>query len=306
MYKISFLRKVQPLVRLSLLPNSDRLSTLNSRVMLLKRFASSIFFKENAKEVRYLHCLPFDSSNNKLFKGEPPAGISAVLALNHHPGQSFNVPSRYVNIYPKRRNLSVFAGNASFIVTVPEYHNQSQRRTLNQWSEADQNEQGSSCKVPSLKCKEKSETVTSINEKSGLQLFHISSLTTAFGESYSYVAKHINSVFSQSYTRSKQEIFQGLSTIRGANRRVRRKKQTHSDAISEVKLNDERIAVGHDNVFNSWEEAYHQIARHINKYFMAKSADEAYSKKELLEEKNKSKKKYVFPESTSETGSGII
>ncbi|KAM4736730.1 calcium-independent phospholipase A2-gamma-like, partial [Anableps anableps] len=308
MYTITCLKRNQSVVRLPLCLNSCRLYAFTGNVKLCTSSASSIFFQKIPKEVRHLRCLCFYSSTNKeAFKAEAPVEIFDVLALRSHPGQSFNPLSRHFNIYLKRRNVVGFGENGSFIATVTEYQCQSHRRRLSQWSAADQNKQGDSNIAQSLKCKEKqekSEPMASSNEKSGLQLFHISSLTTTFGESYSYVAKHINSVFSQGYKVQKQETFQGLSSVRGASQRVKRKKIPNSNEMSEIKLNEEQTTVEHNNISNSWKEAYPHIARHINKYFGAKAANEAHNDKEHPEENNNLNKKDVSAKSTSEIDSG--
>ncbi|MEQ2172170.1 hypothetical protein GOODEAATRI_018380, partial [Goodea atripinnis] len=303
MYTITCLGRDQSLVRMPLCPNSGGLSTFTRSAKLYTSSASSIFIKEIAKVARHLH---FFSFTNKIFKPETPVGIFDVPALKTHPGQSFNPLSRYLYIYLRRRNFVTFAENASLIITAPEYQCQSQRHRFSQWSATDQNKLGGSGVAQSLKCKskqEKSDTISSSNEKSGLQLFHISSLTTKFGESYSYVAKHINSVFSQGYTVPKQDTFQGLSSVTGANRRVRRQKIPNSNETSEVKLNEEQITVEH-NVSNNWEKAHPHFSRHINKYFGIKAADEAHNNREFSAEKKNSNMKHDSTKSNLETETG--
>ncbi|XP_028849283.1 calcium-independent phospholipase A2-gamma-like [Denticeps clupeoides] len=91
----------------------------------------------------------------------------------------------------------------------------------------------------------------------GLELFHMSSIATQFGESYSYVANHINSVFS--------------GRVRAFLATPCRKTHKSSRDVNEELLHGE-FKASYGKV-ESWEEGYLHFARHINKYFGAKVTD---------------------------------
>lgn len=189
MFTIACFRRDQALARLPLCPKVCRLYTFDSCVKIFTSSSSSIFI-ENANKVRYLSCMCLYSSTNKeVFKAE--ASVVIFDMCTKKICQSFNPLSRNFDIFQKSRNYAALAKNCSFIERVPEYQCQSHRRGLSQWSAADPNKQGGSSIAQYLEYKGKkikSETIVPSNEKSGLQLFHMSSLTTTFGESYSYVA----------------------------------------------------------------------------------------------------------------------
>ncbi|KAM4563459.1 calcium-independent phospholipase A2-gamma-like isoform 1-T2 [Odontesthes bonariensis] len=278
-------------------------------------FSSSHFLRNFTKEARHFHSVRFYSSSDRdAFKAEAPVGIFDealnsfhLSSLGGHLGQSFNQLSWHINVYFKRKNVVALTENASFIVTAPEYLGRSPRRRHSQRSATDQNMSTSKGTTQSLKSQgkqENSDKSTSKKEMSGLQLFHISSLTTRFGESYSYVANHINSVFSQqNATVQKQESFETLSSTRGAARKQRRKKILNTVEPSEVKLNGEQTTEKPSNISSSWEEGYLHFARHINKYFGAKVTEEAEKKREELSVQKNTNKKYFSPQSTSQTHS---
>ncbi|XP_077369019.1 calcium-independent phospholipase A2-gamma-like isoform X2 [Festucalex cinctus] len=111
-------------------------------------------------------------------------------------------------------------------------------------------------------------------ENAGLQLFHISSLATRFGESYNYVADHINSVFSLCFTKLQDPL--KVEITKGSNRRLKRRKIQSNHVIyskSQLKSSADQ-ATAELNQSKSWEEGYHHFARHINKYFGAKVTDD--------------------------------
>ncbi|XP_077579628.1 calcium-independent phospholipase A2-gamma-like isoform X1 [Stigmatopora nigra] len=117
-----------------------------------------------------------------------------------------------------------------------------------------------------------------IREKQGLQLFHISSLATRFGESFNYIAGHINSAFSLGFSKMKVEdkgqITKGDNIkqmwIKMQPNHVMSSKETESPLKS---CADQATMELNSN--KSWEDGYVHFARHINKYFGAKVADDA-------------------------------
>ncbi|KAF6721228.1 Calcium-independent phospholipase A2-gamma [Oryzias melastigma] len=188
-------------------------------------------------------------------------------------GRSFHEPPGNISIYFRSRKLVENVGNQGFIAVAPQYLSKRQRHRHCQRS--DQTMIFSKDTVQSLRSKgptKNAETSSSVPENSGQQLFHISSLTTRFGETYSYVANHINSAFSQVSAKvQKQETFE----TEWKNRK--RKSQNISD-LSHVKLNNEGTGDQPKNVSSSWEEGYLILARHINNYFGAKATYEVQKK----------------------------
>ncbi|XP_061591467.1 calcium-independent phospholipase A2-gamma-like [Cololabis saira] len=328
-YTVSLLRRYRSLARAPLCRDSCRHSQLQPPQRL--RFASSLdnakhnntsFFSSSCsrdftKEATHFHTVRFSSSSNRdAFKAEAPAGISDEAlnifqwrSLGGRLGQSFTQLSRHINMYLKRKNVVGFAENAPFVVAAPEYLGQSQGPRPSQQTATDQTLCESKGKSQALKCKGKQETSdisSSTQEMSGLQLFHISALATRFGESYSYVANNINSMFSQGYaTDQHQDNFENLSSDRGTGRRLRRRIAKNSVELSDVKLNNKQSSVEPKNIPSSWEEGYLQIARHINKYFGAKVTDEAQNKtEELPREAHNTYERHLSTQSTSQAHSG--
>uniref|UniRef100_A0A3Q0QST8 PNPLA domain-containing protein n=1 Tax=Amphilophus citrinellus TaxID=61819 RepID=A0A3Q0QST8_AMPCI len=194
------------------------------------------FLRDFTKEGRHPQTVRFYSSSNKdAFKAKAPVGIFEEAQNNFLLssrggclGQSFNQLSRRTNTYFKRKEVVSLSGNASVVVSSPEYVCRSQRISKSQSAATEQNIPESKDTTKTLKCEDRqgnSVTSHSTQETSGLQLFHISSLVTRFGENYNYVAHHINSVFSQGLAKvKKQENLETGSATREANRRQKRRK----------------------------------------------------------------------------------
>uniref|UniRef100_A0A3Q1CYR5 PNPLA domain-containing protein n=1 Tax=Amphiprion ocellaris TaxID=80972 RepID=A0A3Q1CYR5_AMPOC len=277
---------------------------------------SHCFLRDYTKEARHLQIVRFCSSSDRdAFKADAPVGIYEEAQSNFHLsslggrlGQSFNQLSRHINIYFKRKNAVALAENVTLVVTTPEYLGRQQRRRQSQRATTEQNV--SESKDTAQSKQESSETSSSTKELSALQLFHTSSLATRFGESYSYVAHHINSVFSRGFAKVRgQEDLEAVSSTRGTNRRQKRRKLQNTyitnakdDDLPQVTSSSEKAAVEHNNLSSSWEEGYLYFARHINRYFGAKVTDEAQNKREQLPvEKNNACKKYISTQSALQT-----
>ncbi|XP_077429847.1 calcium-independent phospholipase A2-gamma-like [Vanacampus margaritifer] len=118
-----------------------------------------------------------------------------------------------------------------------------------------------------------------IQENAGLQLFHISSLSTRFGESYNYVANHINSVFSLGFAKLQDPA--KVEIPKGSDRRLKRRKIQSNRVIysKDIEISPSKSsadpATVELNQNKNWEEGYRHLARHINKYFGAMVADDA-------------------------------
>ncbi|XP_059189789.1 calcium-independent phospholipase A2-gamma-like [Centropristis striata] len=281
---------------------------------------SNYIVRDFTKELKHLQVVRFySSSNRKTFKPEAPIGIfeeapnSFLLSL----GQSFNKLSRHINVYFKRKDVVCLAGNASLVVTTPDYHGRMQRRCQSQRAARERNVSEGKDTTQTLESKDNQEssgTSPPTQGSSGLQLFHISSLVTTFGESYSYVANHINSVFSRSS--AKVQMQENVETTGGTNRRLKRRKMqntyiiksTEAD-ISEAKSGADQAAVESNNFSSSWEEGYLHFARHINKYFGAKAAEEVdpgqNRREQLSVGKNSTYNKHFTTHSTSQTQGAV-
>ncbi|CAG04007.1 unnamed protein product, partial [Tetraodon nigroviridis] len=183
---------------------------------------------------------------------------SNLTAVGGRLGQSFSRLSAHINFYFRRKDI------APVVVTpVDQGRSVTRARKL---PRKDKDEH------------EIAETASSAQGKPDLQLFHVSSLATAFGESYSYVANHINATFSRQFSQIPVEKkVEEVPLPSRTPRKLKRRNQQHSLANSEglkrgqVKSDANQ---GTNRPSSSWEEGYRQFARHINRYFGAKVADE--------------------------------
>ncbi|KAG7520540.1 hypothetical protein JOB18_031535 [Solea senegalensis] len=243
---------------------------------------SHLYLRDFKQGVKHLQVVRLYSSSKKdVLKPEPPIGILEEAENGFHwnslgrIGQSFNQLSRHINNYFK--NKDDVAENARLVVTTPEYLVRLQRHSQSQIVAREKSISEGKSTPHVHKCKDRQES--SLTRLSTLQLFHISSLATTFGESYNYVANHINSVFSKSFLL--QEDVQTMSSTRGTQRREKRQtcSMDSKDAKRpQVKLNAEQGTVESGDLSSSWEEGYLHFARHINKYFGAKVTDEVQNK----------------------------
>ncbi|XP_054631119.1 calcium-independent phospholipase A2-gamma-like isoform X1 [Dunckerocampus dactyliophorus] len=234
---------------------------------------NDIFLRDFSKQVKNLQIARCNSSSNRgAIKAEAPIGIIEVAqnsyeltSLGGRLGQSFNRLSRHINIYFKKKDTVPVAENGSVVATTPTYIGRTQRQR-----------QHASGKITMSESKD---TTAPLKDN---QLFHISSLATRFGESYNYVASHINSVFSQGFAKvrvpEKEEI---MSSTRGPNSRQKRRKIHRNCIINSTESETSQLKSSFDqatveaNHSNNWEDSYRHFARHINKYFGAKVADDA-------------------------------
>ncbi|XP_029910944.1 calcium-independent phospholipase A2-gamma-like [Myripristis murdjan] len=248
---------------------------------------SGHFLRHGTLEMKPLRAVRFYSSSNRdTLRAEAPIGIVQdaqstfhLRSLGERLGQSFNRLSRHINIYFKGKDIPIvpLAGNVNLVVTTPEHLGRLQRRSQNQRAARERRPLEDTL---TLKCKDKQETSeaqpdtsTSLHVYPGLQLFHISSLATRFGESYSYVANHINSVFSRGPAKEVQ-IHKTLGKLSSDRRTIRRQRRRMPTSHSEnSKMNANQATVKSNNISSNWEESYLYFARHINRYFGAKVAD---------------------------------
>ncbi|XP_038578144.1 calcium-independent phospholipase A2-gamma-like isoform X3 [Micropterus salmoides] len=279
------------LYRYSLLPplhltRCTRKATLKNLGHSHTSYDSYHFLRNFTKEVKHLQVVRFYSSSNRnTCKAEAPIGIFDVAQDSSTGG-------------------------------CLEYFSRSQRRSQSQREARERNMSKAKDTKQTLKCKDKQASLgtrPSTQGNSGMQLFHISSLATTFGESYNYVANHINSVFSSGSTKVQmQENLETMSSTKGTNGRQKRRKMQNTCIInspeaemSQVNLCAGQATVEPNNVSSSWEEGYLHFARHINKYFGAKvtnEVDQDQNKRgQLPVEKNTTFKKDFSTQSTSQT-----
>lgn len=264
----------------------------------------------------------YSTSSRDVLKAEAPIGVLHEDSLQEDSqtpfqlsmlclGDSFNRLSRHINIYFKRKDvtqLSSVAGNVGFVVTTqeslgsrPQRRSQSNRaaredsETTTQQPLENENDLETSDSQP--------ETSSAPQRYGGLQLFHISSIASRFGESYSYVAHHINSshehlksVFTKGSAQDvlgstlEETTLEDLASSRVSTRRMRRRKTLKISYIESVKETEtahlktsaavaqtpaiQKPAIERADISNSWEgeaEGYLHFAQHVNRYFGAKT-----------------------------------
>lgn len=226
-----------------------------------KPAVTSLNCGDRVKEVRRPRLVrSYSSSGRNAVKAEAPVGIveeaeSNLTTVGGRLGQSFSRLSAHINFYFKRKDI-VAAGVA------PDYPG----RSMSKLSREDKDKH------------ETPETAPDPQGRPDLQLFHVSSLATAFGESFSYVANHINSNFYRKFSHvpaegNLEEMPLPPRTPRKSKRRKRQHGVANSEGLErrEVK-SDASQATARPS--GGWEEGYGQFARHINRYFGAKVVDE--------------------------------
>lgn len=223
----------------------------------------------------------YSSSSRNSFKAEAPIGSlkesKSSLDLSSwrgHLGQSFNQLSKHVNIYfRKKKDVAPFEENTCLVVTTPGYVSRAQRRMKTSYSRDQTQTLGGS---------EMSGTAPTMQENSRPQLFHISALTTTFGQSYSYVSQHINSVFSSSSAAVQQQDEPGTTTRARMTHRRQKKRKIQSTYIlnsaddagaSANSAADQAPTESKKHSSGSWEDGFRQFARHVNNYFGATVKD---------------------------------
>ncbi|XP_020510842.1 calcium-independent phospholipase A2-gamma-like isoform X1 [Labrus bergylta] len=296
-----------------------RNATLKSLNQNDRGSTSYLFLRDFTKGVKHLQVVRFYSSSNRnTFKAEAPIGILDesqsnlnLSSLGARLGQSFNRLSRHINYYFKNREVLLSPENATLIVATPEYVGRSQRRSQSHWATRERKKTEGKRTTQTLTREEEqksSGTASSAHNYSGLQLFHISSLATTFGESYSYVANHINTAFSRGFAMVQtQETSETLSPTRGTTRRLKMRKVPNSIILSskEAEISQgtsdaNQVAAEPNSPSSSWEEGYLQLARHINKYFGAKVTGHT-TKEQLQVENNSTYKKHLSTKSNSQS-----
>lgn len=220
-----------------------------------KAAVPSLIRGHRIKEVRRLSLVRlYSSSGRNAVKAEAPVGIveeaeSNLTSVGGRLGQSFSRLSAHINFYFKRKETLP-------VVVTPGFSGRSVTREQNRPREDEDKHNVS-------------ETASSPQGGPDLQLFHISSLATAFGQSYSYVSNHINSAFSRKFSQvPAEENLEEKPLPARTPRKLRRRKQ-HSIANSEVEWDAGQATARPDSASSGWEDGYRLFARHINRYFGA-------------------------------------
>lgn len=197
------------------------------------------------------------SSSGDGFKAAAPVGIleatqdSHLSRLGGRIGQSFHQLSTHINMYFQRKNIVPPAESANLKTVHRVIRAQRPIRRVNQQLDMPQ-------RKGAVRIRKDKETSPPLQENSGVHLFHISSLATKFGESYNYVANHVNSVFSRGGTKAEEQDDLDMQSKSVLNR------------TGSIKNNTTNMQT---QIFNSWEDGYTLFAAHINRYFGARVTD---------------------------------
>ncbi|KAI4872002.1 hypothetical protein NFI96_022505, partial [Prochilodus magdalenae] len=229
----------------------------------------------------------YSTSSREAFKAEAPIGVYQnskaafqMQLLRLRLGNSFKRLSRHINMYFKQKEMaaSVFSGQIGFESAVQEPITRVQRRAQSQSAPRTRTY---TVREPKEETNlNKSEEPPLFSAYPSLQLFHISSLATRFGESYSCVANHINSVFSKNPVKQVCDELTPEDIQRRSPSRKRGAGNNQNAIGTQNSLLQNRNAspaaaeeVNNPDMSCSWEEGYLHFARHINRYFGAKMAD---------------------------------
>ncbi|XP_033904605.2 calcium-independent phospholipase A2-gamma-like isoform X1 [Acipenser ruthenus] len=230
------------------------------------------------------------NSSRNSSKGEAPIGVCQedkasfqLSNLGASFGESFQHLSQHINVYFGGKRLE---GEGS--------HKTADGRVIEIWEVRDQEphlrmargtqhysgyRKGRLVKEEHGPLQVDSEAENQIPSK--VQLFHISGLATKFGESYSYVASHINTLFSRGQSRGEQPPESDFSRVAGRSwRGARQRKHAGSESrigrnTAETQPHGSVQSSGQDPVAgvdplqdSEYRDSYYQyLAQYINQYF---------------------------------------
>lgn len=236
-------------------------------------------YTKDTKQLSFVRT--YSSSRRNSFKAEAPIGIMEesksglnLSSLGGRLGQSFNQLSRHVNIYfRKKKDVAPFEEDACLVVTTTDYLSRAQRRMKTCHGRD---------KTQTLESSEMSGTAPPAEGSSRPQLFRVSALATTFGQSYSYVSHHINSVFSRGSAAVQGQDESGTTAKPRTTQRRHKKRKIQStyimnstdDAGASAKLAADQAPMENKTSSSSWEDGFRQFARHVNNYFGAKVTDD--------------------------------
>ncbi|XP_055022445.1 calcium-independent phospholipase A2-gamma-like [Boleophthalmus pectinirostris] len=264
-YLMSILRKIhcRDQFRFSFQPQP--FSTNPTRKTSGHKYPRNTFFKYHHTSINIEYSREHfysTSSRRDEFKVEAPVGIleetqenGQLSRLGGRLGQSFNQLSTHINMYFKRKNTESPAKSSNTRTATP-------LQTATQECNLPQNK-------ATLQTFSNNETIPPPSlSYLGVQLFHSSYLATRFGESYYYVAKHINSFFSRGDAQGKEQDHFDMHS-RSEQINTRKFKNVSSDATH----GNQKATNIQNSTSSSWEEGYAMFATHINKYFGALATD---------------------------------
>uniref|UniRef100_A0A8C6UTZ2 PNPLA domain-containing protein n=1 Tax=Neogobius melanostomus TaxID=47308 RepID=A0A8C6UTZ2_9GOBI len=227
-------------------------------------------FHLNAGEVKVFAHFYCTSAGRDGFKAEAPVGLleatqdSHLSRLGGRIGQSFKLLSTHINLYFKSKHFAHPAKNATFETVQRRTRAPRPIRRVTKERHMTQNTK------PTIQLSKDKET-NPLQENSSVELFHISSLAR-FGESYNYVAKHINSVFSRGGAKSEEQDHLDKQSISEPNR-IENNLYIDETFLPNTRADQQRAKV-QTQTSNSWEDGYALFAAHINSYFGASVTDE--------------------------------
>ncbi|XP_056588185.1 calcium-independent phospholipase A2-gamma-like isoform X2 [Triplophysa dalaica] len=229
----------------------------------------------------------YSTSSRDTFKAEAPIGVlqNNTTSLRLHLlrlrlGQSFIRLSKHINLYFKQKEVSVLDNSQEVSVREKPFTRTKRRALRGRCLGKNTSFLGSPVhdQEASLNLYEGPPVTSSFSRP---QLFHISALATRFGEGYSYVANHINSVCSRNPTKQMHVELSSDDVLRTKNgkRKIISNKNAPCQKNEQTQQNisipttTSAAWVHNNNESNSWEEGYLHFADHINRYFKAKVAD---------------------------------
>ncbi|XP_067226735.1 calcium-independent phospholipase A2-gamma-like [Chanodichthys erythropterus] len=286
-YILTNIRNVSHLVRsICSSPQSSRRIPFKSHrsIKTLRLFGavSSNMKYKNGSGLQMYHL--YSTSSRETFRAEAPIGVNQnsrttfrLHLIGLRLGESFNRLSRHINLYFKQKQISVIDyGQNELKSAVQEPLTRIQRRVQRERCSGESRDFIGTPSIEQVHQTSSNQHLTSAYP--GLQLFHISSLANRFGETYSYVANHINSVFSRNPAKQIHVEVSPDDGFRRSRSRKRRVMGNKSVLCRETEQAQQNISLGtrpeiDHNVSSSWEEGYLHFARHINRYFGAKVAD---------------------------------
>ncbi|XP_060792881.1 calcium-independent phospholipase A2-gamma-like isoform X2 [Neoarius graeffei] len=237
--------------------------------------------KHEAKLCNTQASFMYSTSKREAFKPENQVRVYTDRKTNFQMQIRFRDFFKHLsqhNMYFKQKKIISSCGShqAEFepVVQKPIIGVQKQAQAQNAF-EGEQARELKQVQYPSINQSEESSLTSGYP---GLQLFHVSSLVTRFGESYSYVANHINSVFSKQACMEPPSCEDMLGITRTKSRRVDKNQSTSikesvSPETGSAHFNAATVDGNNTDVCSSLEEGYLHFACHINRYFGAKVTD---------------------------------
>ncbi|XP_058265356.1 uncharacterized protein LOC131365647 isoform X2 [Hemibagrus wyckioides] len=284
LYRIRNLTSIRALSHLAetsclIKPNKSYLNWRSSLKRVRQRPLRTTSLKHEAKLYNVQVSRMYSASNKEAFQPEAPVRVYSdskdnvqIQRMQERFGDSFKHLSQHINMYFKQKEMSgsCGAGQAVFMSALQKPFTGVQRQAQTQNTiEGKEVEELKQVQNPFIS---QSQGSPLTSQYPGLQLFHMSSLVTRFGESYNYLASHINSVFLKHVYKEVPSSENILGRNRTISKRVAKNqiKENTSQETGPTRYNE---ATADADVCSSLEEGYLHFARHINRYFGAKVTD---------------------------------